>query len=398
MNISDGKIASATAQLLNKTRAILQENTSRDALKADSEFNIFTLIRPKENAISRVLANLFSPLGSHRQGHKYLDDFLTVLRSRLPANIQTLEWMDGSSWKSVKCEEATPSGRRLDVVLRFSGGIIGIENKPWGADQHAQLTDYSAYLRAQNQENWLLLYLSNWEPSETSIAAAVAEEWRRQGKLVRLSFFGLASWIEQCASANCSHSVQTSLRDFGKYVRTSINYEIMSFEPQSKIAALITEPDAFETALAVFNAVLHVKRGRFAHLRDNLTRAAEIRGWTLKWCMDPLSKDNYFSFTSARLPGKTIQFEWATSELKQFSWGLNGVGVETQREHQLLTEALGPGKIDPNWPWWQEGAETFNLADRTDPTSEAKVWQLVESGAFANDVIKRAEMAFQALS
>lgn len=100
-------------------------------------FSPFTIFDPGENTLSRVLAELFDPRGSHGQGFLFLNALLTILELPRVTHLETVR---------VRREATTRARRRIDIVIETANLLIGIENKPWAAQQPRQLADYHAEL------------------------------------------------------------------------------------------------------------------------------------------------------------------------------------------------------------------------------------------------------------
>lgn len=102
-------------------------------------FSPFTIFAPNENALSRVIIELFDPFGSHGQGPLFLNAMLEAINvPRVGRNTKV----------RVRREVMTRGGRRIDVVIDTPTYVIGIENKPWAIQQPRQLEDYRDELLA----------------------------------------------------------------------------------------------------------------------------------------------------------------------------------------------------------------------------------------------------------
>ena len=109
-------------------------------------FSLFSYFNTGELDLSRIFGDLLDPRGTHGQG----DVFLRVLLDDVRKGAPTLpEYWDLSDCQ-VHLELVTAAlgdPRRIDIVLELPGGYwIGIENKPWAADQEHQVRDYLADL------------------------------------------------------------------------------------------------------------------------------------------------------------------------------------------------------------------------------------------------------------
>ena len=105
-----------------------------------TDFNVFKVIRPNENRLSEIIADLLDPDGSHGQRRRFLDAFLRRIKPNALENLLKQEP------RSVTCESQTVyienSQRRIDILVAFENFGLAIENKPWATDQEEQLADY----------------------------------------------------------------------------------------------------------------------------------------------------------------------------------------------------------------------------------------------------------------
>ena len=120
-------------------------------------FSEFAIFNPDENTLSRVLAELFDPAGSHGQGLLFLNGLLAAIgKPRL----------NRQDAVKVRRESVTRAKRRIDIVIETSQYVIGIENKPWAAQQPKQLEDYLMELRADlHGRKPVLIFLSDQVPN-----------------------------------------------------------------------------------------------------------------------------------------------------------------------------------------------------------------------------------------
>jgi len=118
--------------------------------------NAFTLFQPNEVKLSKVIADLFDPSGSHGQDTLFLNALLNVL------DLPRVGAIDPAS---VRREMVTRAGRQIDLVIETPQIILGIENKPWASQSSEQLADYLTALKlwARGRKP-VLVFLSNKEP------------------------------------------------------------------------------------------------------------------------------------------------------------------------------------------------------------------------------------------
>lgn len=141
---------------LGAQTAMLDAESRGIALYAAPKLNAFSLFSPGENVLSRVLADLFDPRGVHGQGNLYLAALLRELGLPVIGHHEVAV---------VRREVMTSSRRRIDLVIETPDLLIGIENKPWAAQQPGQLADYHAQICAwAGRKRPVLIFLSNQQP------------------------------------------------------------------------------------------------------------------------------------------------------------------------------------------------------------------------------------------
>ena len=206
--------------VLNQALHGHREATRRLDRFLSTGFNVFSkVIRPDENRLSEIVADLLNPSGSHGQDRRFLDAFLQLIKPNALGNLFKQQP------SSVTCESRTiyieRSQRRIDILLAFENFGLAIENKPWAADQEEQLQDYSGNLQKNFKDKFCLLYLT-WEgidPDEKSIARNLREELKKKGKLICISYrHHILKWIEECCRLCESDKFRWFLRDFMDYI------------------------------------------------------------------------------------------------------------------------------------------------------------------------------------
>lgn len=120
-----------------------------------TRFSPFAIFSPDENTLSRVIAELFDPKGSHGQGLLFVNALLQELGySRLGPRDAV----------RVRREAMTRRKRRIDIVIESRNYVIGIENKPWAGQQTNQLIDYFEEISADLLgRKPILIFLSSQE-------------------------------------------------------------------------------------------------------------------------------------------------------------------------------------------------------------------------------------------
>ena len=185
-----------------------------------SDFNLVALTHPEETDISRFIALLLEPKGTHGQGDVFLQKFVEILKRELPGESAGRFAADSNKFKDAQIitEHTTSRGRRIDLLIKLPTGFrIGIENKIYAGDQEKQLLDYSEYLKETSGNNYVLIYLTCGErtPSKESIPEELRNKLEKTGNFISLSYRRLLiPWLRECLKECEADKVRWFIRDF----------------------------------------------------------------------------------------------------------------------------------------------------------------------------------------
>jgi hypothetical protein len=170
-------------------------------------------IQPDENRISDMLADLLTPDGSHGQGSVFLGLFLKEVGLSYK--------VEDADFARIR-EHSTSGGRRIDILLPFTGKkAIGIENKPFAADQLNQVNDYCDYLHDRYAGEYVLFYLTpgGFNPPPESIREEKRTELMALGKLCCISYQAdITRWLENCFRECKAERVRWLLKDLIDFI------------------------------------------------------------------------------------------------------------------------------------------------------------------------------------
>jgi PD-(D/E)XK nuclease superfamily len=177
------------------------------------EFNPFEFIEPDERKLSRIVAVLLDPLGSHGQGGRFLGLFLKTL---------------GAPWPADVCDKATArteffvGNGSIDVYVKSAFGILAIENKPWAGDQAKQLHRYLAHLAQAGLSKYCIVYLTEdgRDPPADSICESERTSRIEAGQLRLWSYPGqIVEWLTRCRNACRADRVMMFIDEFIRYIQ-----------------------------------------------------------------------------------------------------------------------------------------------------------------------------------
>jgi hypothetical protein len=192
------RVTEFTADLGPRLAARREEQQKRDRVEA-SAFTVFEWIKPDENRLSDIFAELLDAEGTHGQGPLFLGELLRI------AGVPWVEGLDqAQAWREEETWLIDNPLRRIDISvefprLRFG---IGIENKPWASDQPDQVADYVKHLRLRYGERFLFLYWSGQGRVPASLKREERESLERQNQLRVWSYpREVRRWLETSRQA-----------------------------------------------------------------------------------------------------------------------------------------------------------------------------------------------------
>ena len=332
--------------------ASLAEAKQRYAAELAPDFNLLDHLRNNEVALSRYLGLLLDTKGVHGQGELFLRGLLQRLGQ---------PGFEPQDLLRVELEQRTHSGRFLDIYLEFRGGVIGIENKPWAADQDKQLEDYARFLQMSARGGqWLLVYACNWEPSEASLSEDQRKALEQTGNFLRLNFLRIAEWLDDSACHTRAPKVRLFVEALSAYVRQQVNGESDVSEAEQIKAVILQKPEHLEAALKVAQSIEQVKAQLLAEFKRSLENALAAHGLGLAWEDQALSSGRACASFGVKLhPAHQLQlcFEFGAARLNALEWGIcrDNANIELNKPDAeiiaaAMDSAFGPG--NHGWPAW----------------------------------------------
>ena len=313
------QIISLLEEVTLKTET-LKEARKRFADRLAPDFNIFDYLKTDEMGLSRCIANLLDPTEKHGQKEVFLKAFL-----------KRINWKGNNRVSFVRLEEQANGQRRIDIFLKFeSGEIIGIENKPWAGDQENQLSDYASFIeREAGGNNWLLIYLSNNEPSDYSgTKKEVFERAKSEGKFIRLDYSKVIEWLEDCACKSKALTVRLFIEDLAKFIRIKVNGELDMSEENELKNLILASSKNLTSAFHVSIVMKGVKEALLSKFYDDLKENLNSNGFELVWD-DSMSKGwtswSGFSVKFSKEQNFYLRFEFGYSGLHDLYWGIKRV-------------------------------------------------------------------------
>ncbi len=380
----------ALVQDLEHQLPLLEAKRAGAKLYGAPGLSLFDLIRPNENALSRIISDLLNPLGDHGQGNLFLNVLLASL---------DLPRVGVRDVVSVSCEVQTGARRRIDIVIETPAVVLGIENKPWAAQQHDQLRDYLLELKKRARgRRAVLVFLSD------------QEEKSAVGEVVRLPYYATQSRSLHGLLSSIVHVVRaprarSHVEDFLRYINYEFGGPITMIEQEDEfyVEAVEAEFDrspARKKALAVVmlaQSKLHARilnEIGFFLLREVRKVSGDFVASEVGLYDSISEKYGYWSLSRPTWPRNC--HVCLSAEGRWFSKVYMGVRAPDPAKFppeeacsaraglNTLKKSVPGGKQTEGWPWWcytRPSDWDFDFAARAvieSPTAEVEQYPLVQ--------------------
>jgi len=224
-----------------KVRSKLESELNR---RYGKNFNIFEILKIKENQISDMIAELLKPSGFHGQGAVFLKLFLEEIFKKIETQTDKCETEENIilpdlkekflTSSKIEREYITDKGKFIDILIRlpkfYKDGnlIIAVENKPWAKEQedtqkdYRQIEHYVKFLEklknASKIRDFIFIYLSE-DREAYSIDKNEKENLKKQGRFLELSYTDfLISWLTLCKKYCNAEKVKLIINDFINWI------------------------------------------------------------------------------------------------------------------------------------------------------------------------------------
>lgn len=400
----------------------LKEARSRFADQLAPDFNIFDYLRTDEMGFSKCLADLLDPKGPHGQGRVFLDEFMRIIKAGWYIDSpQTPKVATEKSIPAVQAPDVTPeepisAPRRIDIYLDFNHGVVGIENKPKAGDQPKQLETYASHLEKitdgqPTKKNWLLIFLSDREPSENSISKDDRSKFEANGNYVQLSYSKLTEWLDFCSSKSKALTVRIFIEELSKFVRTRVMREMDMIE-ENEVRNLILKDNKLEAAFAIRGAINAVKKELLKKFLKDLKGKLEASSLVLvsddldKLLAELCEMKAYVGFEVKKDNGQdmNLRFSFESRNLNSFTWGIvdrssKKDGAKWSEVNKLMNDNFTNGQVSKAWPWFVcSKINDFDDIEVGDWEKSPAPWQAIQDGKLAPAIASLSEKVYNAFN
>ncbi|MBC9176161.1 PDDEXK-like family protein [Pseudoroseomonas ludipueritiae] len=356
-------------------------------------FSPFQFVDTGENGISRILAWLLRPQGSHGQGGRFLELFAAQF---------DLHWDAGQCRGATSRVEVVTShlsdDRRIDVlVTSICGRAIAIENKIWAMDQQQQVTDYLRHLDlSYGAGKACLIYLTpdGREPDESSISKLDCQTRQDAGALKLVSYSDLLPWLETCRNACRADRVARFIEEFMRHIQHRFSGVPDMTEQDSILEEMTRSAGSITASLSVGRAVETMKERLLDKLVSDLDALITGRGWQaarrsykqqIRWSSIQIrySSDAALAF----------EIEFCNDERSSLDFGIRAPNANAALTAEIreALRSFGRGNQNHVWPWYQSLKNNTVLPLPHDWHSSEEPWIEIAQGRMAEPIVKAAE-------
>ncbi|SNT69642.1 PD-(D/E)XK nuclease family protein [Psychrobacter sp. LV10R520-6] len=403
---------SAVKSLINEVSQKLSALETAQALysrQLSPDFNTFDYINTDELGLSRILASLLDPKGSHAQQGSFLSLFVEYC---LPTVYKENKWqgfLDNIDKTDVFLEEVTGksnSQRRMDIYLRCQVGDesygICIENKPYAGDQFEQLKDYAIELDNRKHKAWHLIYLSEYQdvPSEYSIKPDDLNTLTDNNQFSAVKFSDLIGWLKACQVECQNHSVSEFIAQLIKFIQK----QFMGIEDMNEDNAVLDiikkNAATIDASIKVSNTVDRMKKELMAKLKIDLLAKCKKTDYELD--ISYLGDGKSYERINLIIPGYDIGYICFEFQNKNFDKPCLGIkfisaeAVKTSPYTEKMKSVLNIALTDKNiWSssLWPAGY----YFQPQDWKGCSKAWLMINEGTMADKILDEMDKIFSLL-
>ncbi|TXT26564.1 MAG: hypothetical protein FD134_494 [Gallionellaceae bacterium] len=355
------------------------------------EFRIFDYLRTDEMGLSRCIASLLDPKGKHGQGSVFLDAFLKTIGS-------AAAWATNTAKCEVSKERQANGKRRIDIYLNLQNGVIGIENKPWASDQDHQLADYAAFIKKDaGNRFWLLLFLSNRDPSDDSIKPDERRKMEQDGQFVRLNYAELIEWLDICAGNSRAATVRIFIEELAQFVREDINGELDMSDEVEVHNAILKSAENLGSAFQIYSSMDNLKRKLLKKFQGNLKEKLKLHNMELDWGLEGWQAYSGFiiQFDETQ-QSLNLRFEFDQANLNGFLWGIRRRNEDYNNPlvwdevNKLMSADFGSAKSSKWWPWYSELPNQEFHEEMKNWRTSAEPWISIENESLVEKICNLA--------
>lgn len=391
MNIAGDACATSVApndqsleRLLDDFMRIAKNHEAARQLNAKQlapDFMAWDFFPSHETVLSKIFGWMLDPRGSHAQGDAFLRSFVSHF-------LQHHDWAHNLDLEatSVRLEELTNRGRRIDILLKFGGqAALAIENKPTAAWQgmgdpkeaeklRAQCLDYLDHVRGINDRQYGLIALLGRASDPQAALNAHLDRKETCPDAIGFGFDEVSRWIAKCRALCKAPRVAFFLDELSELLEGKFGTRAEAGEMNEQVRKILESVDRTGAAFQlIFEAEEPLKAAVAADFCNRLVDLLRRQGMAFR--DDELAtRQNGYLIVDLQHPDLELLIE-RQGDFHQLSYGLKlRTGGQTrshiERNFGEIRRQLSAsmGSLRPlssrALEWWIAWADISELLDR----------------------------------
>lgn len=354
------------------------------------DFSAFDFIANDELTLSRILGWLLDPSGSHGQGAKFLDTFVSNI-------LPDLSGFETDAAK-VKLEAHCGDRRRIDLLVQSGNVAFAIENKPYAADQDGQLAHYLAWL--DRFTDGRLVYLagrSDRLPGPNSLSETDQLASLKSRRLITMGYPDLRPWLTACLGVCSAERVRAFIDDFQRLILKRFE-GVQDMTEQTLLTELMTgDPGRVEAAAKIALGWRSAQVELVNRLNGQIAEALP-EGWRVTGALSA-KKYSQLNITSPERADLGFRIIFDAVNYNEFAFGIvrpRGSKADRQTLHDRIAASdFGPGDSNApvdEWVWWDyPGPEYLHLPITGWWQSAVEPWVAISNGTLAPALLSFAQ-------
>jgi len=362
---------SAVLKNLDKMRSMLDS-------KLATRFSIFSVIGELSEAeVSKILAHLLDPRGTHGQGDKYIELFLRMLSQNYKTRQndfasyicppeKVLAGSEPLSIAEVKTEDQTEANRRIDITIQIGEFIIGIENKLWAGEQKNQLSDYwKSLTKGSNGNNAVLVFLCvGKDRVPESIDRALSDRLKHNGTFFQINYEDdIIPWLKECIKGTESEKIRWYLEELSNWISRYCYGRDYFMSDKSVLLDIANESETVFSAMLYIQNNLDTVKAKLinGYLEYIKTCISEKLALLPNWRRQDV-RDRVFTIENVQTPDVHVCIGFSAKPYNNFSYAIIAPrkncsfysGLKDKLSYRLEDVGCGSSDDSPLYVWYEK--------------------------------------------
>jgi hypothetical protein len=320
------------------------------------DFRVFDFIEPDEMRLSKILAWLLDPRGTHGQGGK----FLRLLFDAIEVKSET----DECNRAKIQTELSIDNGR-LDIVVNMVNFRLIIENKPWAVDQQRQIQRYFEHLEQNDRSDYAIIYLTP-KGTTPSIISISDEERKLRITNKQLHIWAyetkVIDWLTQCRIECRSDRVSMFIDEISSYIRVAFAGIRDKTMDDHLLDEITSSADRVSAAMQVVIMGEKIKQKLLSSLRDDI--ASILSGHTIDIKFNPNERFSGIKISYSNNCPYNFELEFQNTQFNVLYFGVSRLAEHNPlpgNEYNSLVAKFGRATQNASWLWVRPASPTDSL-------------------------------------